>query len=477
MKNKMFICFLFLITSLFKIDIYSQTQLDELIIMNENITDTIVVKVIPIGFIFGGDSSYRPNSKFDDANNIFGGHKKLFFQSGQPELKRFGLNHDALALSSGDSVIGYGKYKVEIYRIEIIEGTSINVLKDTLHIDFSDSDYPYGESFPFSGFSNDFVIYYYNPDSIFVKFFCQNCEKIKLDTTDKMFEIWNQEIGNGSKYSKVQNKYGFKSNQNFTTYPIISINHGSHIFPFDLFLHLLINHNVNTRDTMIDNPTNIAITKNVFLKLNSSIICSLKTPLYPPLGSNNLIIQDSALLYLSQNSKIVVGNQNKLTLKNKGKITLWSNSEIRFQPGSLFCNEGGKIISAGSPGGIICYEPGFHYYNCSELSDLLIEDSTRLVLDENAIVQIPNNIEIHINGIASSLILNPGSKLLFGENSGIVCDSGGKVIANNATFASSDSTKKWNGISLSGLSQDTIKNCTIKNAFRRGGRNFYFKQV
>lgn len=150
MKNKMFICFLFLITSLFKIDIYSQTQLDELIIMNENITDTIVVKVIPIGFIFGGDSSYRPNSKFDDANNIFGGHKKLFFQSGQPELKRFGLNHDALALSSGDSVIGYGKYKVEIYRIEIIEGTSINVLKDTLHIDFSDSDYPYGESFPFS---------------------------------------------------------------------------------------------------------------------------------------------------------------------------------------------------------------------------------------------------------------------------------------------------------------------------------------
>ncbi len=28
--------------------------------------------------------------------------------------------------------------------------------------------------------------------------------------------------------------------------------------------------------------------------------------------------------------------------------------------------------------------------------------------------------------------MNPGSKMLFGESSGIVCDSGAKVVANSA---------------------------------------------
>ena len=36
-----------------------------------------------------------------------------------------------------------------------------------------------------------------------------------------------------------------------------------------------------------------------------------------------------------------------------------------------------------------------------------------------------------------------------------------RQVANDATFASVDSTKKWNGISLNDLSSDTIKNCTI----------------
>ncbi|MBS1517574.1 MAG: T9SS type A sorting domain-containing protein [Bacteroidetes bacterium] len=60
--------------------------------------------------------------------------------------------------------------------------------------------------------------------------------------------------------------------------------------------------------------------------------------------------------------------------------------------------------------------------------------------------------------------MNPGSKIMFGENSGIVCDSGTKLIANDAAFTSVDSAKKWNGIFLKHRSQDTIKNCLISNA-------------
>ena len=140
--------------------------------------------------------------------------------------------------------------------------------------------------------------------------------------------------------------------------------------------------------------------------------------------------------------------------------------------GASFCNEGGFI----SGNARIFYIGGTHVILC-ELGDYLLQDSIKFILDSNAVLPIPNNTTLHLKGNTTSLLMKPGSKLLFGENSGIICDSGGKVIANNATFASSDSTKIWNGISLSGLSQDTIKNCTIKNAFRRGGRNFYFKQV
>jgi parallel beta-helix repeat protein len=83
---------------------------------------------------------------------------------------------------------------------------------------------------------------------------------------------------------------------------------------------------------------------------------------------------------------------------------------------------------------------------------------------DSAELIFPNDYTLHLKGHETALILNPGSKLLFGENSGIVCDSGARIVANDAMFASVDSTKKWNGISLNDLASDTIRNCTIKNA-------------
>jgi len=181
------------------------------------------------------------------------------------------------------------------------------------------------------------------------------------------------------------------------------------------------------------------------------------TPSSPSGGYTNLIIEDSASLYVRPFAKIIVWAPNRITLKNKGTIVLNSGAEIVIKPGAIFCNEGGKIY------GRITYEGGIHYSLCA-LADYLLQDSSKFILEENATLSVPNNTTLHLRGKNSSLILKPNSKLMFGENSGIVCDSGAKLIANNATFTSIDSTKKWVGISLSGLSQDTIKNCVIKNA-------------
>ncbi|MBK8981905.1 MAG: hypothetical protein IPM38_06180 [Ignavibacteria bacterium] len=64
-------------------------------------------------------------------------------------------------------------------------------------------------------------------------------------------------------------------------------------------------------------------------------------------------------------------------------------------------------------------EIGIHEF-CSYINDIVIEDS--------AVVIVPNNYNLHIRGNTTSLIMNPGSMMMFGENSGIVCDSGAKVM-------------------------------------------------
>ncbi len=83
-----------------------------------------------------------------------------------------------------------------------------------------------------------------------------------------------------------------------------------------------------------------------------------------------------------------------------------------------------------------------------DVNKIAINDRGKFVPEDSAVVILPDDFNLHLRGNTTSLIMNPGSKLMFGENSGIVCDSGAKVIANNAVFTSADSTKKWNGISL-----------------------------
>lgn len=209
-----------------------------------------------------------------------------------------------------------------------------------------------------------------------------------------------------------------------------------------LTLNLTFDDDFHTRDTLLDNPTSIAVTTGAFLKISSGKIFTMTTPVYPAYSYTNLIVQTGAKLTLMPQSKIIVYSPNVVTLNSGGTINLNNLSEIRFKPGSAFCNQGGIIR-----GGNIIFEKGFHYLACATVNDFIGRDSLKIVLEDSAVLVLPEDISIKLTGKESKLILNPYSKILFGENSKIVIDSSAKIIANNATFARPPavSPAKWAG--------------------------------
>ena len=441
---------------------------NELIIKNESVTDTLLVSVRPMGFIFAGDKSYRPNSQWEENNQVFlfGGKKKIFNDVVNPHNERFSLNHDCNSLpATGNGSIGYGKYKI-IISVSILDTNGIHYFFpiDSLTIDYSDIDYPFGPSTQWPNFSNDFLLYYYNQDSILAEFKCGNCQKFNLDTTGREFEVWNQFVNIDSVYSKSRNSFGFISNPDFTTYPIFSDKYTAiqHDDYGSLYVDFNLNHSATIMDTLLHYPTSIVIGKHAAMKIAAGRTFDMITPSNTGDSAyTDLVVGDSAFLILYGGSRLIVQAPNRLTLTSGSSLTLALNSAIVFKPGSTFCNKGGRIN--GFSNGMI-FEKGLHGFPCALESPIVIDDSCKFVLNDSAVISLPDNFTLHLSGNETSLILNPGSKLLFGENSGIVCDSGARLIANNATFASVDSAKKWNGISLNDPSHDTIRNCTIKNA-------------
>ena len=108
-----------------------------------------------------------------------------------------------------------------------------------------------------------------------------------------------------------------------------------------------------------------------------------------------------------------------------------------------------------------------------EVSDFYVRDSTKIVMADSSILELPDNYTLHFVGKTTSLKLSPHSKIRLGENSKIVFDSSAKLIMNYATLTSKDSTKSWGGLFFKNTSQDTISNSKIINS--KGGINFIDK--
>jgi len=465
----------------------SQSTIEQAeILISNKTTQDILLKVYPVGAVFSG--FYTPPTQLNEKYSLKRSNQgqipfwtpdkndSIYITGGNKIIEPNGYCvidfDDGLYYSLTDSSayvlggISYGLWKFEFY-------SSDNNSDDFLFLDeflLDERDVNHGQYIG-NGFSVDLLIYlakkpYASKDSLFFSFYGGG-DTVNISDSriiNKTIKAWHKvgiyspTYGQDPLIPGSPNRGQFESLSNFTTYPIYATEYGAskHLNPGDIDMNLQIDHDIGTRDTLIDTITNITVKKKAAMIINSGKTFNMITPSF---GYNNLIVEDTAYLILYNGAKIIVDYPNKLTLKNNSNLTLGQNSEVRIDSGGIFCNEGGIIRGPGK----IIIEKGIHEF-CSYVSDFKFEDSTKFILEDSAVVVLPDEYTLHLKGNTTSLIMNPGSKLMFGENSGIVCDSGAKVIANGAAFTSSDSTKNWNGISLRHRSQDTIKNCMISNA-------------
>ncbi len=241
----------------------------------------------------------------------------------------------------------------------------------------------------------------------------------------KTIKWWHQvgrtnSQGNDPFHPGSPNRSLFKSLSRFTTFPIYATEYGAvkHLNPGDIDLNLMIDHDIRTRDTLKDTITNITIKKKAALFKSESKTFDMITPAF---GCNNLIVEDSSALVLFNSAKIILHPPNKITLKNKSRLTFHPNSELIIKPGAVICNKGANINSPGK----IVFEKGVHTICSDIVNDFFVKDSTKIILEDSAVVILPDDYTLHLRGNTTSLVMNPGSKMMFGENSGIVCDSGG----------------------------------------------------
>jgi len=350
-------------------------------------------------------------------------------------------------------IYGYGKYKIKL----------TSAFLDSIILDID------------ANATGDLLINFYN-DSISYQFSEGNYPVISLSIANFTIQSWK-------KYGPTQNsqknlgnfKYALGTIENPNNYNIIPLdcrkdcnvltnvpdqNRDTNTL-FDnrngiLSLNLTIEKDIFTRNTLIDTITSIIVKDKAALRIGTGKTFNMISPSF---GYNNLIIEDSSALILYDSSKIIVHSPNRITLRQNSNLNHVRNSEIIIKNGAMFCNEGGRIAGSGK----VVFDKGI-FQLCSYSNDFVVEDSAKIILEDSAFVILPDNYTLRLRGNTTSLVMKPGSKMMFGENSGIVCDSGAKLIASDAAFTSVDSAKKWNGIFLKHRSLDTIKNCLISNA-------------
>ena len=488
MKIKIFITFLSICS--FGIS-YSQTDDPPEIYFSNHSNNpgrAVQFKIYPVSMVFNGDKNYNLKARLPDNQGdlryhyisgayLVNGSKLIFTEVPSGSSTQFGPRHDRVEYKDGsEGCIGFGIYKVEIS----VVGTSFF---DTVTV-----EYDYG--YPNSNLSADLELIFRNDNNGIggsgerVNYtWSGSCSEQSISSANRKLEAWNQ--CSGQTRTKELNFFIY-DNSNENSYNLIPLDARRDCNVISgvaeqnqefyqernglLSGYLSIRKDINTPSNFYDPVYQQYFSRNITIIANAQLNVykgstltlnqydSLTNAITVDVLSNGaLTLTDSA----NYGGKIIIKPKSTLKLNTNSKLYIGRNSEILVQPGGIFCNYGASIRGAGR----IIYKGGTIHQTLCAVSDYLLQDSIKLILDSNAVVSIPNNTTLHLRGSTTSLILKPGSKLLFGENSGIVCDSGARLVAHNATFASIDSTKKWNGISLKHRSHDTIKNCTIKNAY------------
>jgi hypothetical protein len=171
----------------------------ELWIENKDQSTKIFVTVVPIGSVMNGNKVISPICKYPYIpiyEYINGGSKILDKYETLNGNSLFLLNHDAFSVNITDAAIGYGLYKISVYKVREDESIEETLTASCL-VDFTDSDYGTIE-WP-SGFTNVIGLSYNNG-------------LLYLDWNQKqtppVIKIWDQRV-RGPALLKKQNKDGF----------------------------------------------------------------------------------------------------------------------------------------------------------------------------------------------------------------------------------------------------------------------------
>ena len=362
----------------------------------------VYVQIYPNSMVFNGDDKYNlrlanssPQNNFHFINGRNSSEINFLIS---PQGITF--NHDnSTALSLNKGAVGYGEYKF------IMTCNNYN-FKDSCTIEW-DAGYPYNAN----TWSADLLVFFEdNNNNPRIQFQWGGDTAIyDISYVNKQITAWDQQ------YALTSSGYLRRlRDKNYGNFIYDTQDSNLYIIPLDsrkdcslenqeyydvsrngvLTLNLTIDKTISTRDTLIDSITNLDISKNALFKINDSNIFNMITSSSPSGGYTNLIVQDSSFLLLRPSSKIIVSTPNKITLKSKGTIILNTNAVIHIKPGAMFCNEGGRILGSGR----IFYEGGIHQSICNQLSDYLMQDSVKFILDSNAVLQIPYNSTLHFRG-------------------------------------------------------------------------------
>ncbi|MBL8006103.1 MAG: T9SS type A sorting domain-containing protein [Ignavibacteria bacterium] len=460
-----------LVTFLLIRNIFSyDTNTPEIYLVNYSSNTYAKFQFYPISAVFNGNLNYDLRAANPEEgpwyyHYIAGVNTQYLEFTIGTNSAAYGLGHDGIPPSSGYlATLGYGKYKV------IVSWGSSPVVSDTCTIEF---DYLYGLA---EGFVGDVTIGFRDDSSDpRIVFQWSGGDERNLRDVGRKIESWNQyEIGVREK-SYGDFVYDESHDNDFTVFPQDSRRdpESDEMSSFTdnrsgiLTQNLTINKNVYTPDNvwpleLYDFPTIVSVSPGAFLKLDTGKILDFTEVISSdPNAHFEMNVEDNGRLILYAGSKILIRNKNHLILKHDSRLYLGNNSEIRIKPGGLFCNEGALIRGNGR----IVYEGSLiHHIMCASLADYVVSDSAKIILDSNAVLEIPDSSTISFYGNRTGLVMHPNSVIKFGVNSKLLFDSSATLIAKGATFTSLDTSKSWEGVVLQNSGEDSVINCTFSNA-------------
>ncbi len=378
-----------------------------------------------------------------------------------------GFQHERDAQSDGSQgIFAYGMYKVEFHW---------GIGTDTCLIEFDASNF------------GDLNLIYYD-DSLgggprIMYTWPSTCGERNINATNKHIKSW-EDNWCGTIRAKNYGNYVYTDDENntYTLLPqdfrqdcgnesFINANFLGGYGTGRLSLNLTIDKNIRTRlfiheGERYEAPTQIVISQGCTLKVNPactvSVLYDSEISQEPSWYNQVYLKENSVLLLYNGNAQLKIENSNWLVLECYSKLVIGNGSKVIMEGGSRFCNRGGRISGAGQfiVQGIV----KFPSCNISPCTDNIVDDSVKFVIDEDATFEIPDSTSYIFEGTETALTCKDNSTIKFGKGSKLIFQDGARINANNCRFVSYDSSDVWSGIYLSGLSRDTLRNCTFQNA-------------